>query len=420
MAMRDGKIDSTDRRVMEFFADRTIANLDDAKKAITIRHLLDMTSGLEWTEGLDGIPRSFFAMERSPDWQQYILDRPMAAAPGTLFYYDSGNSHLLSAILTKLTGKSALDYGREVLFGPLGIDDVLWRGDPQGISGGGAGLYLHPRDMAKIGYLYLRGGVWEGQQILPASWIENVRKADVDMREAWAKELRYGRQFWVMPGRDAYMAVGFDRQLIIVMPKLDIVAVMTGSARFPTLNGTPTRPRYGFAAIVDRLTDAVTGDAPLAADPAAMAALTQKIKEAAIEPPAPASEQPAMARSVSGKTWRFDANETRITSFKLNLDGAEPSFEYEVAGGPGGPPPGRFGGPIGFDGHRRVGGRMRYGLSAARGTWSADGTSLVLEVQTLGNDDAARATLAFADKAVELTYEQAVGYKIVLKGRSDD
>jgi len=279
---------------------------------------------------------------------------------------------------------------------------------------------MHPRDMAKIGYLYLRGGVWEGQQILPASWIENVRKADVDMREAWAKELRYGRQFWVMPGRDAYMAVGFDRQLIIVMPKLDIVAVMTGSARFPTLNGTPTRPRYGFAAIVDRLTDAVTGDAPLAADPAAMAALTQKIKEAAIEPPAPASEQPAMARSVSGKTWRFDANETRITSFKLNLDGAEPSFEYEVAGGPGGPPPGRFGGPIGFDGHRRVGGRMRYGLSAARGTWSADGTSLVLEVQTLGNDDAARATLAFADKAVELTYEQAVGYKIVLKGRSED
>jgi len=294
MAIRDGRLDGTDRRVIEFFADRTIANLDDAKKAITIRQLLDMTSGLEWTEGLDGYPRPFFAMERSLDWSQYVLDQPTATAPGTLFYYDSGNSHLLSAILTKATGKSALDYAREVLFGPLGIDDVTWRSDRQGNSGGGAGLYMHPRDMAKIGYLYLRGGVWEGQQILPASWIENVRKADVDMREAWAKELRYGRQFWVMPGRDAYMAVGFDRQLIIVMPKLDIVAVMTGSARFPTLNGTPTRPRYGFAAIVDRLTDAVTGDAPLAADPAAMAALTQKIKEAAIEPPAPASAVPTL------------------------------------------------------------------------------------------------------------------------------
>jgi CubicO group peptidase (beta-lactamase class C family) len=420
MVMQDGRLDSTDRRVMEFFADRTIANLDDAKKAITIRQLLDMTSGLEWTEGLDGVPRSFFAMERSPDWQQYILDRPMATAPGTLFYYDSGNSHLLSSILTKVTGKSALDYAREVLFGPLGIADVMWRSDPQGNSGGGAGLYMQPRGMAKIGYLYLRGGMWEGKQLLPASWIENVRKADVDMREAWAKELRYGSQFWVMPGRDAYMAVGYDRQLIIVMPKLDIVAVMTGSARFSTTTGMPARPRYGFAPILDQLAGAVTGDTPLAADPAATAALVQKVKEAAIEQPAPVSEQPAMAKTVSGKTWRFDANETRITSITLNLDGAEPSFEYEVAGGPSGPPPGRFGGPIGFDGHRRVGGRMRYGLSAARGTWSADGTSLVVEVQTLGNDDAARVTFAFAEKAVEVTYELAVGYKVTLKGRTDD
>lgn len=131
MAMRDGKLDSTDRKVMEFFADRTIANLDERKQAITVRHLLDMTSGLEWSEGLDGF-RSFLAMERSPDWQQFILDQPMSTAPGTLFYYDSGNSHLLSAILTKVTGKSALAYARETLFGPLGIDDVMWRGDRRG------------------------------------------------------------------------------------------------------------------------------------------------------------------------------------------------------------------------------------------------------------------------------------------------
>ena len=419
MAMRDGKLDSTDRKVVEFFADRTIANLDERKKAITIRHLLDMTSGLEWAEGLDGF-RSFFAMERSPDWQQFVLDQSMSTVPGTLFYYDSGNSHLLSAILTKVTGKSALDYARETLFGPLGINDVMWRGDPQGISGGGAGLYMHPRDMAKIGYLYLRGGVWEGKQILPASWIEGVRKADVDMREPWAKALRYGSQFWVMPDSDAYMAVGYDRQLIVVMPKLDIVAVMTGSARFSTMNGMPARPRYGFAAIVGQLAGAVAADTPLAADPAATAALAQKIKDAAIEQPAPASEQPAMAKTVSGKTWRFEANETRITSLTLNLDAAEPSFEYEVAGGPGGPPPGRFGGPIGFDGHRRVGGRMRYGPCAARGSWSPDGASLLLEIQTLGNDDVARLTFVFADKAVEVTFELAIGYKVVLKGRADD
>ncbi len=167
-------------------------------------------------------------MERSPDWQQFILDQPMSAAPGTAFYYGSGNSHLLSAILTKVTGKSALDYARETLFGPLGIDDVMWRWPtPQGVSGGGAGLYMHPRDMAKIGYLYLRGGLWEGKQILPASWIEAVRKADIDMRESWTKAIFALRPpVLAMPGRDAYMAVGHDRQLIVVMPKLDIVAVM--------------------------------------------------------------------------------------------------------------------------------------------------------------------------------------------------
>ena len=421
MAIKDGRLDSTDRRVMEFFADRTIAYLDDAKKAITIRHLLDMTSGFEWTEGLDGIPRSFFAMEGSPDWQQYVLDRPMATAPGTIFYYDSGNSHLLSAIVTKVTGKSGLDYAREVLFGPLGIEDVTWRGDPQGISGGGAGLYMHPRDMAKIGYLYLRGGMWEDKQILPASWIENVRKADVDMRETWAKELRYGSQFWVMPGRDAYMTVGYDRQLIIVMPKLDIVVVTTGAARFPNSGGPPTSPRYGFSRLLSFLSAAVTADAPLPADTAATADLDKQVKEASVERPAATSGQPAMAKTISGKTWRFAANELRIKSTIFKLDGAEPSFEYESEGGASGtPPPGRFGGPIGFDGYFRVGGRQRYGLSAARAHWLDDGTTLVVESQTLGNDDAARVTFAFGDKNVDVKFESATGYKTTMTGRSDD
>jgi hypothetical protein len=278
---------------------------------------------------------------------------------------------------------------------------------------------MHPRDMAKIGYLWLRGGVWEGKQILPASWIESVRKANVDMRERSVQDLRYGSQFWVMPGRDAYFAVGYDRQLIVVMPKLDIVAVMTGSARFPTLNGMPTRPRYGLTALVDQLEGAVAADAPVPADPAATQALAQKVKDAAVERSGPTSEQPAMAKAVSGKTWRLDTNDLRIASITLRFDGADPSFEYEAIGTPAAPAA-RFGGPIGFDGHLRVGGHMRYGPSAARGAWSADGKSLVLEIQTLGNDDVTRLTFVFADKTVDVTCEQAYGFKTILKGRTDD
>jgi CubicO group peptidase (beta-lactamase class C family) len=427
MALGDGLLDSTGRKVVDFFPDHTIAKLDDAKKAITVQHLLDMTSGLSWTEGLSGALDSAIAMARSPDWQQFVLDQPMAAAPGTRFYYNSGNSHLLSAILGKVTGRSANDYAREKLFGPLGIDDVQWQSDPQGVTVGGWGLHLQPRDMAKIGYLWLRGGLWEAKQILPASWIEGVRKADIDMRESWAYDLRYGRQFWLMTRRDAFMAVGKHRQLIIVMPRLDIVAVVTGAQRFvgPSGNAVST-PRYGFETLVSYLAAAVTSDGAVAAQPTATAELAERVKAVAIEQPAPTSAgvsgaAPAMAKAVSGKTWRFtDGDPLRLKSLTLKLDDAQPSYEYELGGGPPNAPLGRFGGPIGFDGRFAVGGRMPYGPSAARGAWSADGASFVLEVQALGNDDVARVTHVFGDKTIELSIESASGFRAKAQGRAED
>lgn len=425
MAIGDGLLDA-DRRVVAFFPDRTIADLDEAKKAITVRHLLDMTSGLAWQEGLTGADDSIIAMVRSPDWQQFVLDRPMATAPGARFYYNSGNSHLLSAILSKVTGRSADDYAREKLFGPLGIDDVQWQADPQGVTLGGWGLRLQPRDMAKIGYLWLRGGQWEGRQILPASWIEGVRAADVDIRESWASDMRYGRQFWVMPLRDAFMAVGKHRQLIVVMPGLDIVAVMTGSQRFVGSSGNLVNtPRYGFGTLVGWLAAAVISDGAVAADPAATAELAERVKAAAVEQPVPAGASaggpPPMARIVSGKTWRFAASDPlRVRSLTLKLDDPQPSYEYELGGGPPNAPVGRFGGPIGFDGRFAVGGRMPYGPSAARGAWSADGTSFVLEVQALGNDDVALVTHVFGDRTVELVVESANGFRAKLQGRTED
>jgi CubicO group peptidase (beta-lactamase class C family) len=423
IALKDGLLGSTDRPVVDFFADRTIANLDDRKKAMTIRHLLDMTSGLDWKEPFDGQLESFIAMESSRDWQQFILDRPMAAQPGTAFNYNSGNSHLLSAILTKVTGRSALDYARETLFEPLGIEDVLWRHDPQGISAGGCGLYLQPRDMAKIGTLYLRSGRWEGKQVLPASWIEGVRKANVDMRESWARDLRYGSQFWVMPGRDAYLAVGYNRQLIVVMPKLDIVAVVTGTARFPPLGGRPSSPNYGFDTLLGFLGAAVTSDSEAAPDSTATAYLAERLRLANIEQPSPVGVPSAMAKAVSSKTWRFAGNALLMRSLTFRFDDPLPSFEYELDDGLPGQPTsrleGRFRGPIGVDGHTRVGGRMPYGPSAARSAWSADGRSLVLEVQTLGNDDIARVTHVFGDGTVQMSFEFASGFRVTMQGQAD-
>lgn len=417
MALDEGKLDSVDRKILDFFPGRAIANLDDAKRAITIRQLLDMRSGLAWQDSL-GV--SFNAMERSPDWQQFVLDHPMENAPGTTFNYSGGNTHLLSAILSKATGKSAHDYAREKLFAPLGIDDVLWRHDPQGISGGGAGLYLQPRDMAKLGYLYLRNGQWEGKQILPRSWIEAVRKADGVIPGGWASTLRYGNQFWIMPRRDAYLMVGFHRQLVIVMPKLDIVVVATGSSRFSNSSGLPTSPVYRFDSLVDHVEAAAKSETALPANPQAMNSLAERLRDAAREKPAQAGGQSELAKTVSGRIYRLDGNPLGVKSLRLKLDTPQPSYEYEIDGNRFVVPPGRYGGPIGFDGYYRVGGRMPYGVSAARGVWLADGKSLVVDIQTPGNDDAARLTHVFDGKAVDVSVESAGGLKLRLRGHADD
>lgn len=101
-------------------------------------------------------------MAHSPDWVKFVLDRPMSTSPGEAFNYSNGDTHLLSAIITKITGSSAWEYAEAKLFGPLGIADAFWVHDPQGISGGGNGLFLKPRDMAKIGHLKNSGKLESG------------------------------------------------------------------------------------------------------------------------------------------------------------------------------------------------------------------------------------------------------------------
>jgi CubicO group peptidase (beta-lactamase class C family) len=220
---KDGLLDSPNHRVLDFFDRRSIANIDDRKEAITVQSLLDMTSGIEWS-----MPVSMFEMERSPDWVKFVLDRPMSTAPGEHFNYSNGNAHVLSAIVTKLTGMSALEYAKAKLFGPLGINDLSWWHDPQGISNGGKDLYLQPRDMAKIGYLYLRNGAWERTQLLPSAWIDKVTHATIDPHAPGEPELRYCNLFWVLPDKYAYAASGYHGQVIMVFPESDVVAVTTG------------------------------------------------------------------------------------------------------------------------------------------------------------------------------------------------
>lgn len=361
IAFKEGALGPLDQSVIDLFPERKMANVDSNKKAMTLSTLLDSTSGLDWREPLSNAPpETLRQMERSRDWVGFILDRPMAQAPGLTFDYNSGTWHLLSSILAKKTGASALDYARQKLFTPLGIDDVTWRNDPQGVTIGGYGLFMRPRDMAKIGYLYLHGGEWAGQQLLPASWVDKVYQASVDMRFGSAPNFRYANGWWTIPEKRAYMAVGFLRQLIIVLPDADMVAVVTG------------RWHYPFVPLIDRLTGAAKSDSALPADATASARLAARIDEVATEKPSEVSPASPLAGIISGKSYRFGNNALGLKSLRLDLVAPTPAYEALFDRSRAGLPDLRVGGPLGLDGYFRVNDAEAGLLRAAKGRWLSD------------------------------------------------
>lgn len=285
---------------------------------------------------------------------------------------------------------------------------MQWRHDPQGVSGGGAGLYLQPRDMARLGQLWLADGVWKGERLLAPGWIDAVRHASVDM--GLGPLLRYANLFWSEPAKGAYLAVGYDRQLIAVMPDLDVVAVFTGGKRVSTATGIPSTPKYTLSAVLDRLKAAVKSDGALPEDPAALALLADKTREVAQEARTQSAPLSPLAAAISGKVYRLQPNQLGATSFSLTFENGAARYAYEVGGQ-------RFGGPVGLDGLFRVGGRRLYGPSAAKGLWRDDKT-FELEVQTPGNDDVGVATLTFDGTSVSGRVA-IFGTWISLKGDAD-
>jgi CubicO group peptidase (beta-lactamase class C family) len=273
IAYRDGLLDSLDHRMLDFFSDRSLAEVDDRKSAITVQNLLDMTSGIDWREPLNGQPDTLIEMRRSPDWISFILDRPMSNAPGDTFNYNSGNSQLLSAIITKLTGMDARDYAKTKLFAPLGISTANWLRDPQLLAIGGFGLAMLPRDMAKIGYLYLRNGEWEDKRLLPPAWIDKVSRATVNMKLSGEPDLRYSNSFWALPNKNVYMAVGYHCQLIMVFPESDIVAVTTARDFCP------------FSKLAGLISGAVKSETALPPDPTGADLLTTAIRNVSADKP---------------------------------------------------------------------------------------------------------------------------------------
>jgi WD40 repeat protein len=232
IAIDQGYIDNVGQKVLDFFPDRNISNMDPKKEVITLEHLLTMTSGLDWYEWtVSPYGNNYYEMVRTSDWVQYVLDRPMDSDPGTIFNYNSGGSHLLSAIIQNITGRTTLSFAQEFLFDPLNITfgDYIWYPDPTGIVNGGTGLYLTAQDMLKIGYLYLNNGTWpfSGQQVVSTEWIVNATSKNPHL----GSTDQYGYQVWFTEFAQweikGYRAWGSNEQNIYIIPDLDLVVVYT-------------------------------------------------------------------------------------------------------------------------------------------------------------------------------------------------
>jgi len=309
LALEDGYIKSLDQKVVDFFPDMKIENLDDRKKSMTVKHLLTMTTGIDWNESTYDAKDSSTQMWASRNQLQFFLDRPMKEEPGKSFYYNSGASHALSAIDQKTTGKTTLDYVTERIFKPLGISDIAWRADNQGIYAGSGRIFMKPEDLAKIGYLYLNKGKWDDKQLISEKWVEESTKKQVNTPNGLAGRYGYGYQWW-QNKFGGYSARGFSGQYLFVVPEYNLVVVFTAGL-------IPQKFFEPETIMEDYIIASIKDSKPLPENKAAYASLQDTLKHMAEAPkPEPAAKLPAIAAQVSGKTYVMDNKETYSFEFK--------------------------------------------------------------------------------------------------------
>jgi CubicO group peptidase (beta-lactamase class C family) len=224
IAIADGHLEGVTQPVAPFFPEYLRADDDPRRHAITIGHLLSMQSGLERTSGAGYGP-----WVSSPNWVRYALTRPMVAEPGGQRIYSTGNSHLLSAVLTRATGMSTLAYARQRLGEPLGIRIPRWLADPQGIYLGGNEMRLSPRDLLRFGELYRNHGRHHGDQVVPEEWIDRSLAPRAASR--WTGDgYGYGWFLTRIHGYPTFYAWGYGGQFIFVVPDLELTVVATSDA----------------------------------------------------------------------------------------------------------------------------------------------------------------------------------------------
>ncbi len=403
IAIDKGYIKSVKTPVLEFFPERTAANLDENKKNLTLEHLLTMSTGFQARDSYLYNWEGLTKMRASPDWIQYVLDLPMANAPGAKFDYSNCSSFLLSAILQETTGKNAFAFAREHLFGPLGIQEIAWPSNPQGITLGWGGIRMKPLDMAKFGFLYLNKGVWEGKQVVSSSWVETSTQEKIKARTL---SDGYGYQWWV--NEDGYyMALGYSGQYIVVLPQQNMIVVFTSA--LPSLS-------FFFPHLLLRnyILPAAKSSTPLPDNPDGIRRLQSVLRAISNPKASPVPVLPEIAQKISGKTYVFDPNPMDFKRLALDFvakkNEALLSMSYRDRD---------FQVPVGLDNVYRLTRAMGY-LRAYRGFWENDKT-FVVDYQIVDFSERGKIRVTFEGETMTVVSREEVrGSSRTLTARRKD
>jgi CubicO group peptidase (beta-lactamase class C family) len=228
IAFERGYLDSLEETMLDYFPEYIYTGIERRKYDITIRHLLTMRMGLDYERN------NYFQLYNSDNWVGATIEFPLTYSPGERFSYNTFQTHLLSAIITKATNMSTMDFASRFLTGPMGITIDDWETDPQGIYFGGNTMHFTPREMAVLGYLYLHYGRLNDIQIVPRDWIElTLSPSTENTSNEWGvlKNYNYAHLWWLgqINDNDFFMAIGHGGQFVAVCPALNLIVVSTAN-----------------------------------------------------------------------------------------------------------------------------------------------------------------------------------------------
>ena len=381
IAIDRGLVTGIDVPVHTLFPDVTLDSPE--KEAITLRHLLTMSSGIEWAEPLrSGLSDTWsFIESKSPP--QYFFDRALAAPPGKAFNYNTGGSHLLSMIIQDASGEMTAEFARHNLFEPLDISEYYWEKDVHGYTTGGTGLALRPIDMLKIGQLFLQNGKWDGEPVIPEAWVRESTKSNVNISPG----IDYGYQWWVHQD-GIYNALGWGGQQIIVIPRQDMVVVFNAGLRDAAWNSYDDL-------LTSFILPSVRSKGKLPVNNSAFTQLQDEVEKIASPQTTSPSPDPRIVNSINDREY-VDLNGTHgWSTFTFHYDGTnEAGLELMY-----GDKSEEIKALIGLDGIYRITDTTYYGPVAFKGYWKTDNT-FVLTQQFLRDAERLTMTLTFTDTGI--------------------